>query len=58
VVPMIGENKERWMELCERAAVEQDTSRLIKLAEEIIRLLEEKEDPLKRKSISNASASD
>jgi hypothetical protein len=43
---MRGETKERWMELCEQAAVEQDTTKLLRLAEEINRLLEEKEKRL------------
>jgi hypothetical protein len=33
--------REKWKELCALAAVEQDTKRLIELAEEISRLLEE-----------------
>jgi len=50
---MVGRRKDRWRELCEQAAVEQDTAKLIKLAEEIIRLLEEKEERRKaRKSFS------
>ena len=53
---MVGKHKERWMELCEQAAVEQDTAKLIELAEEIIRLLEEKEEPRKtRNSFSGMS---
>ena len=53
---MDGMHKERWMELCEQAAVEQDTAKLIELAEEIIRLLEEKEERRKgRKSFSGMS---
>jgi hypothetical protein len=41
--------KERWMELCEMAATEQDYQKLLKLAEEINRLLDEKEQQLKSK---------
>ncbi|MBA3915602.1 MAG: hypothetical protein H0X25_17445 [Acidobacteriales bacterium] len=33
---VIGENKERWLELCEQAAHEQDSDKLIALAQEII----------------------
>jgi len=40
---MQGETKERWMELCEQAAVEQDSEKLLILTQEINRLLQEKE---------------
>ena len=40
---MQGEKKERWMELCEQAANEQDGTKLHALVLEIERLLEEKE---------------
>jgi hypothetical protein len=39
---MQGEKKERWMELCEQAANEQDSAKLLKLVTEINRLLDEK----------------
>ena len=42
-VAMKGETKERWMELCALAAVEQDPLKLMELVEEINDLLEEKE---------------
>jgi hypothetical protein len=45
---MQGETKERWMELCEQAAVEQDTEKLMKLIEEINRMLDDKDERLKR----------
>ena len=35
--------KERWLELCEQAEVEQDREKLLQLTREINRLLEEKE---------------
>ena len=38
-------NAERWMELCELAAKESDPNKLMKLTEEIVRLLEEKRKP-------------
>jgi hypothetical protein len=41
---MQGEKKERWMELCAQAAVEQDPEKLHALVEEIDRLLQEKEE--------------
>jgi hypothetical protein len=40
---MQGEKKERWMELCAQAAIEQDPKKLLELAREINDLLEEKE---------------
>jgi hypothetical protein len=43
---MQGEKKERWMELCAQAAVEQDPEKLMELVKEINDLLEEKERPL------------
>jgi hypothetical protein len=44
---VIGENKERWQELCELAAKEQDPQKLIDLMKEIERLLEIKLNRLK-----------
>jgi hypothetical protein len=41
-----GEAKERWLELCEQAAVEPDRLKLLQLMREISRLLEEKEGRL------------
>jgi len=38
---MKGPLKERWMNLCEQAVVEQDTQKLMVLIQEIKRLLEE-----------------
>jgi hypothetical protein len=35
-------NKQEWMELCERAAFEQDSAKLLELVREINDLLEEK----------------
>lgn len=40
---MKGQAKERWMELCEQVAVEQDPAKMIALVEEINELLEAKE---------------
>ena len=45
---MQGEKRERWRELCEQAEKEQDPKKLVELAEEINRLLEEKETRLKK----------
>ena len=49
---MQGPLKERWMNLCEQAAVEQDTQKLIVLIQEINHLLEEKEQRLHRQKKS------
>ena len=43
---MQGQNRERWQELCEQAANEQDPIKLTELVTEINRLLEEKEQRL------------
>lgn len=43
---MLGEKKERWFELCELAAKEQDSEKLLTLVGEINSLLEEKEKRL------------
>jgi hypothetical protein len=40
---MQGEQKERWLELCELAAKEQDSAKLLKYIQEINRILEEKQ---------------
>ena len=46
---MQGPVKERWKELCEQAAVEQNPKKLWELIAEINRLLEEKYNRLKSK---------
>ena len=43
---MRGETEERWRRLCEQAVHEQDPNKLMKLMEEINRLLEAKEQRL------------
>ena len=43
---MQGPTKERWRQLCEQATTEQDSERLIQLADEIVRLLQEKQERL------------
>lgn len=45
---MKGKTKEHWMQLCQQAASEQDSDRLIELVQEIDRMLAEKEIRLKR----------
>jgi hypothetical protein len=42
-----GEGDKKWRDLCERAQAEQDPKKLIELATEISRLLEEKEARLR-----------
>jgi hypothetical protein len=41
-------DKAQWLELCEQASVDQDPKKLMELVKEINRLLEEKEERLKR----------
>jgi len=53
-----GQNQERWRELCARAAVEQDAGKLLKLTEEIVRLLDEKEDRLRQRKRAAARKTD
>ena len=52
---MIGENKERWLELCEQAAAEQDPKKLTDLVTQIDRLLDEKRRRLQRKCLMDAT---
>jgi hypothetical protein len=51
-----GERAEQWRLLCERAAVEQDPDKLIRLIAEISRLLEEKEQRVKQQHSNTHSA--
>ncbi len=44
---MQAENGERWRMLCQQVMTEQDPDKLIELATEITRLLDEKEERLK-----------
>jgi hypothetical protein len=44
---MQGKVKEQWVQLCEQAAVEQDSTKLMALVREIARMLDEKEQRLK-----------
>ena len=48
------EEKERWVQLCEQAAVAQDPQRLAKLVQEIIRLFEEKRQRRQREPEEDA----
>jgi hypothetical protein len=54
---MQGETKERWERLCQQAAVEQDSDRLVKLVQEINRLLAEKEERLAKQQAAAAHQS-
>ena len=47
---MQGEARERWLELCGKAAQEQDPAKLLKLVEQINRHLQEKELRLRPQS--------
>jgi len=47
---MKGATKERWQEVCEQAAIEKDSEKLLKLVSEINRLLHEKLGRLEGKS--------
>jgi len=44
---MQGQKAERWQILCQQVLTEQDPDKLIELAQEIVRLLDEKEERLK-----------
>jgi len=45
--------KERWLRLCEQAAIEQDSTKLLELVKEINRLLAEKEARLEANRTKN-----
>ncbi len=47
VCAMKGKTKQHWMALCEQAAVEQDSEKLLELIHEIDRMLDDKEQRLK-----------
>jgi len=52
---MIGQNKERWRELCKQVEVEQDPKKLVELTTEIYRFLEEMRRRLQRRSLMDAT---
>jgi len=52
---MVGLNEERWRELCEQVAVEQDPKKLVELTTEIYRFLEEMRRRLQRRSLMDAT---
>lgn len=45
---MQGKVKEKWIELCEQIAIEQEPARMIVLVRELNRMLDEKEERLQR----------
>ena len=45
---MLGEAREEWLQLCELAANEQDSEKLLALVKQINRLLDEKDQRLKQ----------
>jgi len=53
---MIGQNEERWREVCEQVAVEQDPKKLVEITTEIYRLLDEKRRRLQRRDHLDATA--
>jgi len=42
--PLRGETKERWRELCERAVDEQDPDRFVATIQELLQVLEDREE--------------
>ena len=52
---MIGQNKERWRELCEQVEVEQDPKKLVELTTEIYRFLEEMRRRLQRRCLMDVT---
>jgi hypothetical protein len=53
---MKGETGERWKILCAQAAEEQDSEKLLELVKQINKLLEEKEQRLKRQEAQTKTA--
>ena len=52
---MNDKTKEPWLQLCEQAAVEQDPERLLKLVNEISRMLDEKNQRIQHGSPPDSS---
>ena len=48
--------KEDWLQLCEQVAIEQNPERMIELIRELNRMLDEKQQRLKRKQFTNGAA--
>jgi hypothetical protein len=51
------DDREKWMELCDRVSKEQDREKLMALIKEIGRLLEEKKERLARQNPKTPSSS-
>jgi hypothetical protein len=52
---MVGLNEERWREVCQQVAVEQEPKKLVELTTEIYRFLEEVRRRLQRRSFMDAT---
>jgi len=52
---MNDKTKERWLQLCEQAAVEQNPERLLKLVNEIVRMLDAKNERMQQASSPDSS---
>jgi hypothetical protein len=52
---MQGETGERWRELCQQAAVEQDSQKLLQLIREINALLDAKDQRLQRQRVGRGA---
>jgi hypothetical protein len=52
---MNDKTKERWVQLCEQASVEQDADRLLRLVNEISRMLDEKNQRVQQSSPPDSS---
>jgi len=52
---LVSLNEERWRELCEQVAVEQDPKKLVELTTEIYRFLEEMRRRLQRRSLMDGA---
>jgi hypothetical protein len=53
---MQAERKEQWLQLCELAANEQDSDKLLDLVKEMLRLLDEKEERLKKQKFETPNS--
>ena len=51
VTTLRGETKERWRELCERIVVEQDPDKLLTTIEELLQVLEEREEIIAQRRV-------
>jgi len=49
--PLRGETKERWRELCEEAVVEQDPDKFLATIQELLQVLEEKDERQRNRTV-------